>query len=146
MSLDYSGSFRHYVNDSQLDGIDQFLTLKYKRKLSRRMTLDVREVADTSNLANGAYTFLPLTSLDFSTIPANDLFDSRTYYSDTRVGLIWQKSARLSFSVFGQGYVVRRVSLALAGVNSYAGGADVAYRYHATPNIERRSELHALRL
>jgi hypothetical protein len=128
LSLDYSGSFRHYVNNSSFDGIDQFLGLHYERVLSRRFTLSVAETGGISKLANGAYTYLPLTAIDLQGAPTNELFDSRTYYSQSRVALIFRKSARLSFSFFGQGYLVRRQSDALAGLNGYSGGADVAYR------------------
>jgi hypothetical protein len=128
LSIDYSGSFRHYANNSSYDGIDQFLNLRYGRILSRRITLDIKETGGISNLANGAYTYLPLTALDLASTPTNELFDNRTYYSTSRVALIWKKSARLSLSVSGQGYIVRRASEALAGLNGYSGGADVAYR------------------
>lgn len=128
LSLDYSGTFRHYVNDSAFDGIDQFISLRYGRILTRHLTLDIKEVADTSNLANGAYTYLPLTAIDLASAPTNDLFDNRTYYSQSRVAMVWKKSARLSISVNGQGYLVRRESSALAGLNGYSTGGDVAYR------------------
>lgn len=128
LSLDYSGSFRHYVNNSLYDGVDQFLSLRYGRILSRRFTLDLKEIAGTSNLANGAFTYLPLTAIDLNAAPTNDLFDNRIYYSQSRASLQWKKSARLSISFNGQDYLVRRSSAALAGLDGYSAGADVAYR------------------
>lgn len=128
LTLDYSGSFRHYTSVSGLDGSDQFLALRYERVLTRRLMLDFKESAGTSTLANGAFSYLPLTSVDLYAVPTNDLFDNRVYYSMSRVGLIYRKSARLSFSINGQGYLVRRQSAALAGLNGYIGGGDVAYR------------------
>src|SRR5262249_2921602 len=65
---------------------------------------------------------------DLFAVPANDLFDNRVYYGQSRVDLIWQKSARLSFSIGGDGYVVRRQSSSLAGLNGYAAHADASYR------------------
>jgi hypothetical protein len=135
LSIDYSGAFRHYANNSSADGIDQFLGLRYGRIVSRHITLNISETGSESNLANGAYTYLPLTAIDLPNAPTNELFDNRTYYSQSRVALVYRKSARLSFSLFGQGYLVRRQSSLLAGTNGYSGGGDVAYR------ISRRQTL-----
>ena len=128
LAIEYHGTYRHYTSTSSFDGTDQFLNLRYGRALTKRITLDVKETAGTSSLGNGAFTYLPLTSNDLITVPANELFDNRTYFDQTRAGLIWQKSARLSFAFSGDGYVVRRRSKALAGLNGYTARADVTYR------------------
>jgi hypothetical protein len=44
------------------------------------------------------------------------------------VDLTWQQSARLSYALGGEGFIVRRSSLALAGLNGYNARANVAYR------------------
>ena len=115
-------------HNSYFDGTDQFLNLRYGRILSRRFTLDVKETAGITSLANGAFSYLPLTSSDLVGVPANELFDNTTYYAQTRASLTWQKTARLSFSGGGDDYLVRRRSKALAGLTGYGAHADVAYR------------------
>jgi hypothetical protein len=128
LSVDYRGSYRHYTNNSFFDGTDQFLNLRYAHVLSRRFTLDFKETVGTTSLSNGGFTFLPLTNTDLFAVPANELFDNRTNFLQSRVDLGWRKSARLSFSYGGEGFVVRRRSLALAGLNGYRAHADASYR------------------
>jgi hypothetical protein len=128
ISLDYAGSYRHYTNNSYFDGTNQFLNLRYGRILTRRISLDVKETAGITSLSNGAFSYLPLTTNDLVAVPANELFDNTTYYTQTRGTLIWQKTARLSFSAGGDAYAVRRRSTALAGLTGYGAHADVAYR------------------
>lgn len=128
LSLEYRGSYRHYVSNSYYDGTDQFLNLRYGRILARHLTLDFSMNAGTTNLGNGGFSYLPLTTTDQFAIPTNDLFDNRTYFLQSRVNAIWQKTARLSFAFGGQGYVVRRQAASLAGLNGYAATGDVTYR------------------
>lgn len=128
LSLEYRGTYRHYANNAYYDGTDQFLNMRYGRILARHLTFDFKETAGTTNLANGAFTFLPLTNTDLVAVPANELFDNRTYFSQSRVSLIYQKTARLSFSIGGDGYIVHRQSFALAGLLGYGLHGDMAYR------------------
>jgi hypothetical protein len=137
LSLEYRGTYRHYTNNSYFDGTDQFLDLAYSHLLSRHITLDLKETAGITSLANGAFSYVPLTNTDLFAVPANELFDNRTEFLQSRVDLIWQKSARLSFGFGGEGFLVRRRSFALAGLNGYNGRANVAYR------LSRRQTLSA---
>jgi len=61
-------------------------------------------------------------------LPTNELFDSRTNYAESRVGVTWQKTPRLSFEADAEGFVVRRQYLALAGLNGFSARAGAAYR------------------
>lgn len=128
LSLEYKGTYRHYSNSTYFDGLDQFLNLAYNRALTKRFQLALKETAGTISLANGGFSYLPLTNTDLFAVPANELFDTRTNFLQSRVDLTWQKTARLSFSAGGEGFVVRRASLALAGLNGYSARADAAYR------------------
>ena len=128
LSVEYHGNYRHYAGNSFFDGTDQYLDLKYSHALSRHVTVDLKETAGSVALANGFFTFLPLTNNDLFAVPSNELFDNRTNFLQSRVDVTWQKTARLSFSVGGEGFVVRRRSFALAGLNGYRTRADAAYR------------------
>lgn len=128
LSLEYRGTYRNYPNDSYFSGTDQFLNLAYSHLLSRHVTLDLKETAGRVSLANGAFSTLPLTNTDLFAVPANELFDIPTNFLQSRVDLVWRKTARLSFGVGGQGFVVRRDSLALAGLNGYSVNGNIAYR------------------
>ncbi len=128
LSVEYNGTYRHYPGNTYFDGTDQFLNMAYGHVISRRVTLDLKETAGISNLANGSYTYVPLTNTDLFAVPTNELFDNRTEFLQSRVDLNWQKSARLSFSIGGQGYLVRRRAASLAGLNGYGTHATVTYR------------------
>jgi hypothetical protein len=128
LSLEYHGSYRYYTNHANFNGTDQFLNLAYSHLLSRHITLDLKETAGTTSLANGEFAYAPLTNTDLFAVPVNELFDSRTNFLQSRVDLVWQKTARLSFGFGGEGFVVRRSSIFLAGLDGYSGRANVAYR------------------
>jgi hypothetical protein len=128
LSLEYKGKFRQYAKDSLFNGSDQFLDLGYNQLLRQHLTLDLKEVAGTTTVANGEFSYLPQSSTDSFALPSNDLFDSRTNYSESRVDLVWQKTARLSFDVGAEGFVVRRQYPGLAGLNGYSSRAGIAYR------------------
>jgi hypothetical protein len=128
LSLEYRGAYRQYTNAPAFDGLDQFLQLNYSQALLRHLTLDVKNTLGTTTLANGAFSYFPLTTLDRLGLPTDELFDSRTNYLQSRVDLTWRLTARLSFNFGGDGFVVRRASLLLAGLNGYNARASVAYR------------------
>jgi hypothetical protein len=69
--------------------------------------------------------------------PTTDFFDNRTEYLSTQANLVIQKTARLSFSMGGDGFLVRRRSSALYGVTGATAEADVQYR------LTRRSTIGA---
>jgi hypothetical protein len=137
LSLEYRGTYRHYASHAFFDGTDQFLNLAYSHQLKRHLTLDLKETAGIVSLANGEFAYIPLSNTDLFAVPANELFDNRTEFLQSRVDLVWQKTARWSFGFGGEGFVVRRRSLALAGLNGYSGRANVAYR------LSRRQTLSA---
>src|SRR5207302_9126809 len=110
------------------DGTDQFLNMAYSHQLKRHITLDLKETAGIVSLANGEFAYVPLSNTDLFAVPANELFDNRTQFLQSRLDLVWQKTARWPFAFGGEGFLVRRRSLALAGLNGYSGRANVAYR------------------
>jgi hypothetical protein len=128
LSLEYRGTYRHYTNNSFFDGTDQFLNLAYSHLLARHITLNLKETLGSVSVANGEFSYVPLTNTDLFAVPANELFDNRTTFLQSRVDLVWQKTSRLSFGLGGEGFVVRRRSFSLAGLNGYSARANMAYR------------------
>ncbi len=135
LSVEYRGTYRQYTNAPEFDGFDQFLRVNYREAVSRHLTLDVKNTLGTTTLADGAFSYFPLASLDRIGIPTAELFDSRTNYLQSRVDLTWRPSARVTFDFGGDGFVVRRASLLLAGLNGYNARASVAYRATARQTI-----------
>ena len=135
LSLEYKGAYRQYSVSNLIQGLDQFLNLAYSRQVTRRLILDLKDTAGTVSLANGAFSYLPLSNTDLFAIPANELFDIRTNFVQSRVDLTWQQTARLSFGIGGEGFVVRRSSLLLAGLDGYDARANVAYRLSSRQTV-----------
>ena len=107
---------------------DQFLSAAYSLSLQRHVSLDFKETLGTTTLANGEFAYLAITGTNMFAAPANELFDNRTNYLQSRVDLTWDATSRLSFDFGGQGFVVRRESRALAGLSGYSARSDIAYR------------------
>jgi hypothetical protein len=128
LSVDYTGDIRHYPGATYYDGTDQFLNLSYVHQFSRRMTIQTRDAAGTTNYSNGYFTYLPLQQTDLYAVPTNELFDNRTDFVQSRVDMTWQKTLRLSFNFGGEGFLVRRRSLSLASLNGFNAHGDVSYR------------------
>jgi hypothetical protein len=138
LSIEYRGSYRQYTNAPAFDGLDQFLQVTYSEALARHLVLDIKSTLGSTTLANGAFAYFSLASLDRIGLPTDDLFDNRTNYMQSRVDLTWRLTPRLSFDFGGDGFVVRRESLLLAGLNGYSARASVAYR------LTRRQTLSAV--
>jgi hypothetical protein len=128
LSIEYRGTYRNYTNHAYFNGTDQFLDLDYAHLLSRHVTLDFKVIAGRVSLANGAFSFLPLENPDLVAIPTTELFDIPTEFLQSSLSLVWQKTARLSFGVSGMGFLVRRNSISLAGLDGYSGNVNMAYR------------------
>jgi hypothetical protein len=134
-SIEYRGVYRQYATATLFDGWDHFLQLAYQRALARHLTLDFKSTTGATTLANGDFAYLPISALDRLGLPLNELFDNRTNYFESRLDLTWRATARLSFGLGGDGFVVRRQSLLLAGLNGYSARASVAYRLTARQTI-----------
>jgi len=128
LTVEYRGIYRQYPAATLFNGLDQFLQIAYSRQIDRHLVLDLRNTLGTTTLADGEFAYLSVANLDRIGLPANDLFDNRTSYLESRVDLTWQKTDRLSFGFGGDGFIVRRQSLLLAGLDGYSARANVAYR------------------
>jgi hypothetical protein len=139
VGLDYSGSITHYSRKTFYDGGSQSLYLSVIHQLSRHTTLSLRETAGLFSRDSGflglpqTIAYDPLTA----NVPTTDFFDNRTVYASTQADLTFQKSARLSFDIGGDGFITRRRSSALYGVIGAVARGDVQYR------LSRRSTIGA---
>jgi hypothetical protein len=131
--FNYGGDYSEYFSTAKSSGLNQNFAGGYTRQLSPRLTVGLRETAalTTNNYAVLNSTVISDTSLASSTVavaPNTESFNIRTYYSSTSGSLSYRKSARLSFSISGAFFLVRRDSADLADTNGYQAGADLAYR------------------
>jgi hypothetical protein len=107
--------------------------------MSRHVSLTLSENAGLYSRNFGTQGLSQTVPFDPSTTyaPTTDFFDNRTTYLSTQANLIFQKTARLSFSMGGDGFLVRQSSSALYGVTGATAHADVQYR------LTRRSTIGA---
>ena len=130
IGLDYHGAIRHYNRKTYYDGGDQSLMLGITHRFTRHTSLTLRESAGMFS-RNFGLLGLPQTvpyDPSQSYIPTTDFFDNRTLYLSTQADFTIQRSARLSFNLGGDGFLVRRRSTALYGVTGAAARGDIQYR------------------
>ena len=139
IGLDYRGSLRRYSHTTSYDSTDQSLMLGIVHQFSRHIALTLDESAGLFSRNFGLPGLPQTVPFDPSTTyaPTTDFFDNRTEYLSTQANLVIQKTARLSFSMGGDGFLVRRSSSALYGVTGATAHADVQYR------LTRRSTIGA---
>jgi len=138
LGLSYGGSLEH-LQKSAYDSLSQSFLLGIKHQLSRHMTLSLSESAGIFTRAFGLGGLSQTVPFDPSQsyIPTTDFFDNRTIYSSTQVGLIIQKTARLSFAFGGNVFETRYRAAGLVGTNGAGATGNVQYR------ISRRSTIGA---
>jgi hypothetical protein len=130
IGLDYRGSVRRYVHATNYDSTDQSLMLGIVQRVSRHVSLTLNESAGLFSRNFGLPGLSQTVPFDPSTTyaPTTDFFDNRAEYLSTQANLVYQKTARLSFSLGGDGFLVRQSSSALYGVTGATAHADVQYR------------------
>jgi hypothetical protein len=132
--LNYAGTYRHYTNNTYYNGLDQFLDFIFTRQLSRRWDIAFQETGGTSARAYGG--IVPgFPGAGQVSVPVNELFDNRVYFSETSMRLGYQPTRRLFFTVAGDGFLVRRQSKALVGLNGYQFRGSAGYRIRANQSI-----------
>lgn len=130
VGLDYRGSVDHYTGAKRYDGVNESLLLGVTQQLTRHVLFTLRESAGVFNRDFGLAGLSQTVPFDPSSsyTPTTDFFNNRTAYATTQVDLTFQKSARLSFDIGGNGTLVSRRSAALYGVVGAGARGDVQYR------------------
>jgi hypothetical protein len=130
IGLDYRGSIRRYAHATSYDSTDQSVMLGIVHQVSRHVSLTLNESAGLFSRSFGLPGLSQTVPFDPSTTyaPTTDFFDNRTEYLSTQANLVFQKTARLSFSLGGDGFLVRQSSSALYGATGATAHADVQYR------------------
>jgi hypothetical protein len=139
IGLDYRGDINEYTKATYYDGFNQALLLSVKHQFTRHVYIDLRETAGeySTELASASLEQAVAYDPSQTALPTTDFFDNRTIFLSTQANLIYQRSARLSFSVGGNGFTNRRRSTALYGVTGASATGDVQYR------VTRRSTIGA---
>ena len=134
LGLDYKGDFREYVNNSQYDSSNHFLTLGYTYQKSRRLYFDFRGIgglySDYLGIAPGESAVPAVV-----TNPSLLLFDDRTYFLQGDASVTYLLSARASFTASGEGYTVQRQSSALVSMDGYGARGKFQYRLSRVTSV-----------
>ncbi len=140
VGLSYSVSFSEYPWASSYSGINQSLSADVSHQFSRRLSLHVTS-AGSMTPPSGALDN-PLTApgvsianLSLAASPSLQPLNSRTRQIQNSANLVWQKSARLSFSLGGGFFAVDRTGLTLSNNIGYQAQADVNYRYNSRTTV-----------
>lgn len=126
--LDYRGDYRKFSGNSTFDGFNQAISLDLNFQPTRRMAFFLRETGGVSNRAFGGFAAPSFANQQNFGVPLNEVFDTKTYFSQTSGGLSYRTSARSTYSVMGEGFIVKRANRALIGLQGYRTGADYDYR------------------
>jgi hypothetical protein len=135
LGLDYHGAFRAYNAGSSYDGIDQSLTLGYTLQESRRLGFSGRAMAGIVSNSLGGLGNIPSLAPQTEVVPASLLFDSRSYYLQGGLDMIFRQTARTTFTVSGEGFDVWRQSAALVGVEGYTARGTVEHRLNKNSSV-----------
>jgi hypothetical protein len=131
--LSYAGHVYEYTQNSAAGGQDHSLSAGYTHQINQHFTVGIREVAGlyTNNfslLNSVAISDISLSSSTIGVAPNTQAFNNQTYFSTTQASLIYQKSARLSFSMSVAAYFVNYDARLLANSHGRQYTFDTAYR------------------
>lgn len=137
LGLNYTGDFYNYNNNSSYDGSSHNLTLGYTYQKSRRLSFDFRELAGTTNLGYGSPGYYGNTTIgtDLVNTPTSILFDNRMYYLQSTMDANFIVTNRTIFTVGGDGFLVRRSAVGLAGAQGYNLRGTIQHRLTKTRTI-----------
>ncbi len=135
LGLDYHGAFRAYNAGSAYDGIDQSLSLGYTLQESRRLGFSGRVMGGIVSNSLGGLGNVPALATQTEVVPATLLFDSRSYYLQGGLDMIFRQTARTSFTVSGEGFDVWRQSAALVGVEGYTVRGTVEHKLNKNSSV-----------
>jgi hypothetical protein len=135
IGLDYRGDYRKYTQAQQFDGTNQALSLDLTFQPTRRMTYFSRLTAGTSNRAFGGFAAPTFSDLQNFGVPLNEVYDSRSNFAQLSGGVTYLKSARSAFTGMAEGFVIKRKSNSLIGMQGYRALGGYNYRLTRSDNI-----------
>ena len=140
LGLSVRGGYSHYFARNAVDSTDVSMLLGVRHQLTRHVAFSWNNTVGIFNRDPGLVaTISPAVPFDpnQSYVPTTDFFNNRTVYLASQLGLVIQRTNRLSFSFGGGIFDTYRSSAALYGVLGESAQADVQYR------LTRRSTIGA---
>jgi hypothetical protein len=135
LGLDYRGDYRRTTRKSAYSGVNQAISLDLQTQLTKRWSLLLREAAGTTNRAFGGFAVPASTDLQSLNLVNSEVFDSRSYFSQTTATVGYRKSARTTLIGSADGFFVRRPDPRLVGVVGYRVNTGVDYRFNSRSSV-----------
>jgi hypothetical protein len=133
--MDYRGDYRHTTPSRGYNGTNQALALDYRVELNRRVTLFAMETGGTTNRAFGGFA-APVTADPLTPqLVNNEVFDARSYFSQTTAGLAYRRSARTTLTGMGGAFFVKRSNPRLVGTAGAVATGGVDYRLNSRSSV-----------
>ena len=137
-TVDYRFDARHYTEASRLDRTNQALDLDLRFRLSRRLTVMLRDTGVSASYDN-SLSPSPLSGLaaGFAADAGPNSVHARTIADTGMVDVVFSPSARTSLSIGGDGFLIERQFAALVDAVGWRARADIAHRYsrHRTVSL-----------
>jgi hypothetical protein len=131
LGLDYRGDYRRSTRRRTFNGVNQALSLDLQTQLNRRTAIIFRETGGTTNRAFGGFAASVASDLQSLNLANNEVFDSRSYFSQTTATVAYRQTARTTYIVSGDGFFVKRPDPRLVGVVGYRGSGAIEYRLNS---------------
>jgi hypothetical protein len=130
LGLDYRGNLDRYTQRVVFNTTTQQFLLSLNQTLTRHVSFTLRSSGGTFARDFGLRGISSTVAFDPTTasVPRTDFFDNRTSYLTAQGDLTYQRSARLSINIGGDGSIIRREYTALFGTVTAGARADVHYR------------------
>ena len=124
-AISYQGAYNDYQTSAFTSGQTQNLSLAYSKRLTRHLLFSI-------NAGGGIYrygsTFFTGQTTDLQTPLVNNPFAPESKYASVGLGITYQQTRRLSYSVFGSFFLVRYNYAEAVGTTGASGGAAINYR------------------
>jgi hypothetical protein len=127
LGIDYRGDYRRTTPSTGYDGANQALSFDINHTFNARSAMYFRQTAGSSNRAFGGFAAPSIVDPVLNLVN-NELFDTRSYFSQTSAGFSYRTSARMTYTFSGDGFFVKRPDPRLIGVSGFRGGAGFQYR------------------
>jgi hypothetical protein len=133
LGLDFKGNIATASQSNVAGGSNFTLSGDFAHTFTRRLSLQGSVTASkfSQNYALDNAAVAPDTTvanINLSTSPVIQIFDNGMKQLNTTLALVWQESARLSFSFGGSYFAVVRDSRALLGMTGQQANTDINYR------------------
>ncbi len=131
LGLSFTGGYSHYIGNATYDTLDVSLLMGLKHQLSRHVSITWdNTVSIFKRDAGFIATISPSVPFDPNQTyaPTTDFFNNRTISTSSQLGLVIQRSTRLSMSFKGGFFDTGRAAAGLYGVLGETAVGDVQYR------------------